>query len=56
MSLPDAITLKPKLYLAVPHLVPTLAVKELKEEEQVELQYSPRKVLLKGTSLVISPG
>lgn len=53
---PDTLLLTPKSYTVVPHRVPTLLMKLLKDVEHVELQYSPRNVLLKGTSLLSSPG
>lgn len=45
---------KLKSYTVVPHLDPILVANVLKEVEHVELQYSPRNVLLKGTSLLMS--
>jgi hypothetical protein len=40
----------------VPHLDLTLLMIESIDVEHVELQYSPRKVLLSGTSLMSSAG
>jgi hypothetical protein len=51
---PDLLMSKLKSYTVVPHRDPTLVTKVLKEAEHVELQYSSRNVLLKGTSFLMS--